>query len=84
MSITFEKFTEPIIKSHDNVRKGDVIYTEYGDFNNYVTVAVDSVDTTGEWVKTTGRYVNSGELFEGFQHVHRGKGGMFKVIGKEI
>ena len=73
-------YDEPIIKPYTTVEPGDIIETEYGDYDNWVKVIVEKVEQTDTAIKTTGVYLNhrSGK-FEGY---NPGKTATFKVIGK--
>lgn len=70
-------FDKPIIKKNEEVKKGDIISTEYGDYGNWVQVVVDHLEISPEWVEVVGHYANNNEAFTGY-HTNREKN---KVIG---
>lgn len=73
-------YNEPVLKTYTTVQPGDIIETEYGDYDNWVQVIVDKVEKTDTSIKTTGVYLNNRtEKFEGY---NMGRIATFKVIGK--
>lgn len=73
-------YDEPIIKPHTTIEPGDIIETEYGDYDNWVQIIVEKVEQTDTAIKTTGVYLSHrNDKFEGY---NPGKTATFKVIGK--
>lgn len=83
-AISVEYFDEPIIKPWDEIKPGEVFRTEYGDFGNFVAVVFESNELVEmDWIRTVGKFVVSGNKFEGFAVNHKNSY-KYKVIGKEV
>lgn len=60
-------YDEPIFKRTLDLEKGDIIKTEYGDFDNIVKIIVTSVDKVDSGsIKITGVYLMNNDHFEGY------------------
>lgn len=76
--IVYEK---PIIKKMKDIEYGDIIETEYGDFDNFVKVVVTNMEKTEDGsIRTTGVFILNNEPFEGYSFRDDGD----KVIGKYL
>lgn len=53
-----EFFDESKVVKLENMKKGDVFLTEYGDYGNYVYVVFDSYEIDGSWVRTRGTQIS--------------------------
>jgi hypothetical protein len=63
-----------IIKTYNEIQKGDVFRTEYGDYGNYVDIVFESNEITEtNWLKTVGHYYNSNREFVGYSPIHKNK-----------
>lgn len=84
MANSIKYFETPIKKHWSDVEKGDVIRMEFGDYDNFVTVIFEELEIMElNWIRTIGRYVSTGEKFEGFG-VNYNNMFTYTVIGKEI
>lgn len=74
-------YEKPIIKKMKDIKYGDIIETEYGDFDNFVKVVVTHVEKLQDGpIRTTGVFLLNNEPFEGYSLRDDGD----KVIGKYL
>lgn len=73
-------FDKPIIKKDEELEKGDVIETPYGDEENIIQFVLETSERQDNiFVKQTGHYPN-GREFEGWKFYKEDN----KVVGKEV
>lgn len=74
-------YEKSIIKKMKDIEYGDIIETEYGDFDNFVKVVVTNMEKTEDGsIRTTGVFLLNNEPFEGYSLRDDGD----KVIGKYL
>lgn len=74
-------YDKPIIKKMKDIEYGDIIETEYGDFDNFVKVVVTNMEKTKDGsIRTTGVFLLNNEPFEGYNLRDEDD----KVIGKYL
>ena len=66
-------------KKQCELSKGDIIRVEFGDYDNWVTVVVDMVETEGKWSKLICHYLNSNRSVEMYGYPND----MVEIIGIE-
>ena len=60
-------YDEPIFKKTLDLEKGEIIKTEYGDFDNIVKIIVTNVNKVESGsIKVTGVYLMNNDPFEGY------------------
>lgn len=84
-----ELFDESKVVKLQNMKKGDIFFTEYGDYGNYVYVVFDSYEIDGSWVRTKGTQISrNGDVFDkewvGSSLTLLGGDYYYDVIGKAI
>lgn len=81
MTVNVIMYDEPIFKKTLDLEEGDIIKTEYGDFDNIVKIIVTGVDKVdSSSIKITGVYLMNNDPFEGYSL----REGREEVIGKYI
>lgn len=77
-----EYFDEPIYKYLSELRQGDVIYTEFGDYGNYIQAIFNNFERMDNEIMFSFHYSDGrfDEMYE-FSHDDTTK---YKIIGKEI
>ena len=73
-------FDKPIYKKDNDLSIGDILETEYGDYDNWVKIVIDKIELNNTWTKITGHYLLTNNSFEGYQFVSTKN----KVIGKVV
>ena len=78
-----EYFDEPIYKKLTEIQQGDVIYTEFGDYGNYIQAIFDNFEKTKSNMSKISFYYSDGRFDEmyGFLNIDTTE---YKIIGKEI
>ena len=60
----------PIFKRKEELKKGDIVSTEYGDYNNWVQIVVDYVELPNKnnerFAKLVGHYLKNNESVVGY------------------
>ena len=84
-----ELFDECKTVKLENMKKGDIFLTEYGDYGNYIYVVFDSYEIDGSWVRTKGTHISrSGDVFDkewaGNSLVGKNNDCYYNVVGKVI
>lgn len=81
MQVVF--YDEPIIKLESELKKGEIIKTFFGDYDNIVTVCVEKVEKTPDnWNKLTGKYVRDNKVTESVCEMYSLPNDKSKVIGE--
>lgn len=85
MGLVYTLYEEPVIKHYTEVEPGDVCIMEYGDYDNFVTIIIDSLSLVsgGSFVECIGRYSHNGNEFKGYGPNYTNQAS-YKIIGKEI
>ncbi len=74
-------YDRPIIKKLKDIEYGDIIKTEYGDFDNFVEVVVTHVEKLQDGsMRTIGVFLLNHEPFEGYSL----RDDRYKVVGRYI
>lgn len=78
-----EYFAEPIYKYLGELRQGDVIYTEFGDYGNYIQAIFDYLQTKPDEIMFLFHYPNgkSDKMYEIPRILNTAQ---YKIIGREI
>lgn len=78
-----EYFDEPIYKKLTEIQQGDVIYTEFGDYGNYIQAIFDNFEKTKSNMSKISFHYSDGRFDEmyGILYTDPTK---YKIIGKEI
>lgn len=76
-------FDEPIYKKLTEIQQGDVIYTEFGDYGNYIQAIFDDFEKTKPNISKISFHYPDGRFEEmyGFLNFYTTE---YKIIGKEI
>lgn len=76
-------FDEPIYKKLTEIQQGDVIYTEFGDYDNYIQAIFDNFEKTKPNISKISFHYSDGRFDEmyGFSNIDTTE---YKIIGKEI
>lgn len=78
-----EYFDKPIYKNLTKIEQGDVIYTEFGDYGNYIQAIFDDFQTKPDEIIFLFHYPNgkSDKMYEIPRILNTPQ---YKIIGKEI
>ena len=78
-----EYFDEPIYKKLTEIQQGDVIYTELGDYGNYIQAIFDDFEKIKPNISKISFHYPDGRFEEmyGFLNIDTTE---YKIIGKEI
>lgn len=78
-------FDKPVTKTIDEMQKGDIFDTQYGDYNNIVRIVFDHTEQKKEnntvWIKTVGTYLKDNAPFEGWDWISKNRKKSYEVIG---
>lgn len=77
-----EYFDEPIYKYLSELRQGDVIYTEFGDYDNYIQAIFDNFERMDNEIIFS-FYYPDGRFDKMYEFSHDDIL-QYKIIGKEI
>lgn len=77
-----EYFDEPIYKKITEIKQGNVIYTEFGDYDNYIQAIFDDFEKIKSNILKISFHYPDGRFDEmyGFLHTDPTE---YKIIGKE-
>lgn len=78
-----EWFEKPVIKNASDIRAGDIIQCEFGDFDNIVKVVFDSCEADGKHTKVTCHDIRTGRQFDMYDFSPIDKV-TFEVVGKVV
>lgn len=77
-------FDKLVTKNIDEMQKGDIFDTYYGDYDNIVRIIFDHTERKKDntaWIKTVGNYLKDNQLFEGWDWESKNHKKSYKVIG---
>lgn len=79
-----EYFNEPIYKKMTEISQGDVIYTEFGDYDNYIQAIFDNFEKIKSNISKISFHYPDGRFDEMYSFLHTADPTEYKIIGKEI
>lgn len=79
-----ELFDKSKVVKLEDMKKGDIFFTEYGDHGNYVYVVFDSYEIDGSWVRIKGTHISRNGDVLNKEWVGFGGNYYYNVVGKVI
>lgn len=79
-----ELYNKPIVKTLDQMQKGDIFDTFYGDYKNIVRIVFDHAERDPKkpnWVKNVGTYLKNNQAYEGWDYESKNKQIQYEIIG---
>ena len=67
-----------------DMKKGDIFYTEYGDYGNFIYVVFDGYEVDGKWIKTKGTHISRNGDVLNKEWVGFSSSRYYNVVGKVI
>lgn len=78
-----EYFDEPIYKKLTEIQQSDIIYTEFGDYDNYIQAIFDNFEKTKPNISKISFHYSDGRFDEMYGILYTDPT-EYKIIGKEI